>query len=128
MVVDRLGAGDAVLPPRRHGRILGVPYESASLKLVADEMVAAHGARVLLHTSAVATVTDGARVTAVIVENKGGRAAIAPQVVIDASGDADVAARAGADFALGETLRSERCSVQTNLVLLRHRLLQPVAS
>ncbi|MCL4744314.1 MAG: FAD-dependent oxidoreductase [Burkholderiaceae bacterium] len=99
---DRLAARDAVLPPQRHGRILGVPYESASLKLVADEMVAAYGVRVMLHTSAVATVTDGARLTAVIVENKGGRAAIAPRIVIDASGDADVAASAGADFALGD--------------------------
>ncbi len=112
---DRLASRDAVLPPRRHGRILGVPYESASLKLVADEMVAAHGARVLLHTSAVATVTDGARVTAVIVENKGGRAAIAPQVVIDASGDADVAARAGADFALGEEGTTQYASTMFRL-------------
>ena len=33
-------------------------YESASLKLVADEMVAAHGVRVLLR-GAVAAQTDG---------------------------------------------------------------------
>jgi len=112
---DRLEARDALLPPRRHGRILGVPYESASLKLVADEMVAAHGVRVLLHTSAVATVTDGPRVTAVIVENKGGRAAIAPRVVIDASGDADVAARAGADFALGEEGTTQYASTMFRL-------------
>jgi hypothetical protein len=97
----RLAACHAVLPPKRHGRIVGVPYESVSLKRVADEMVAAHGVRTLFHTAAVAVQTEGARVTAVIVENKGGRAAIRPRVVIDASGDGDVAARAGAGFELG---------------------------
>jgi hypothetical protein len=64
--------------------------------------VAAHRARLLLHTGAVSVIADGPRVDAVIVENKGGRAAIRPRVVIDASGDADVAARAGAHCALGE--------------------------
>jgi hypothetical protein len=68
---------------------------------VADEMVAAHGVRVMLHTTAVSVVTEGARVHAVVVENKGGRAALLPRVVVDCSGDGDVAARAGAGFDLG---------------------------
>ena len=100
-VERRLAARDAVRPPKRHGRIVGVPYESATLKLVADELVDAHGAKVLLHTYAVDAIVDDGRVAAVIVENKGGRGAIVPSIVIDASGDADVAARAGAGFELG---------------------------
>lgn len=112
---ERLAARDAVLPPRRHGRILGVPYESASLKTVADEMVQAHGVRVLLHTSAVDAVAEGSRVAAVIVENKGGRSAIVPRVVIDASGDADVAARAGAEYALGQAGRTQYASAMFRL-------------
>jgi hypothetical protein len=98
----RLAASDAILPPKRHGRIVGVPYESVSLKRIADEMVAAHGVRTLLHTSAVDVQVEEGRVAAVIVQNKGGRAAILPRVVIDCSGDGDVAARAGAGFALGD--------------------------
>lgn len=100
-IEERLAARDAVSPPKRHGRIVGVPYESATLKLVADELVDAHGAKVLLHSYAVDAIVDGDRIAAVIVENKGGRGAIVPSVVIDASGDADVAARAGAGFELG---------------------------
>lgn len=100
-IEERLAARDAVRPPKRHGRIVGVPYESATLKLVADEFVDAHGAKVLLHTHAVDAVAGGGRIEAVIVENKGGRGAIMPSIVIDASGDADVAARAGAGFELG---------------------------
>jgi len=38
----------------------------------------------------------------IIIENKAGRSAIVPRIVIDASGDGDVAARAGAAFTVGE--------------------------
>lgn len=100
-IEERLAARDALSAPKRHGRIVGVPYESATLKLVADELVDAHGAKVMLHTYAVDVIVDAGRVGAVLVENKGGRGAIVPSIVIDASGDGDVAARAGAGFELG---------------------------
>ncbi len=112
---DRLAARDAVLPPRRHGRILGVPCESASLETVADEMVHAYGVRVLLHASAVDVTTEGTRIAAVIVENKGGRSAIVPRVVIDASGDADAAARAGAQYELGHAGNTQYASTMFRL-------------
>ena len=98
---DRLHQVDAIHPPRRHGRIVGVPYDSVRLKGVLDEMTESHGVQVLLHTQAVAVSTEGRRVTAVLVENKGGRGALLPRVVVDCSGDGDVAARAGATFDLG---------------------------
>ena len=112
---DRLLACDALLPPRRHGRIVGVPYESASLKWVADDLAAAHGVQVLLHHAAVAVITDEQRVQAVIVESKGGRAAIRARVVVDCSGDADVAARAGAGFELGEAGQTQYGSTMFRL-------------
>ncbi|MCW5590619.1 MAG: FAD-dependent oxidoreductase [Burkholderiales bacterium] len=98
---ERLARVDALRPPARHGRIVGVPYDSVRLKGVADEMAEAHGVAVMLHTNAVAVAKEGSRVTAVIVENKGGRGAIAARVVVDCSGDGDVAARAGAGFEIG---------------------------
>jgi hypothetical protein len=42
-----------------------------------------------------------AAITHVIVENKSGRLAIRPKIIIDCTGDGDVAARAGAGFAKG---------------------------
>ena len=75
---DRLAKVDAIRPPKRHGRIVGVPYDSVRFKGVADEMLEARGVAVMLHTHAVAVMTEGARVAAVIVENKGGRSASAP--------------------------------------------------
>ena len=88
---DRLRHVDAIHPPRRHGRIVGVPYDSVRLKGVLDEMTQSHGVQVLLHTQAVAVSTEGRRVTAVLVENKGGRGALLPRVIVDCSGDGDVA-------------------------------------
>lgn len=45
---------------------------------------------------------DGSRVIGVIVESKSARQAIAADVVVDATGDGDVAAGAGARFMLAE--------------------------
>lgn len=100
-VEARLSRRNGILPPKRHGKILGIPYDPEMVKVVADEMVVAYGVVVMHHTFAVDAQTDGARVAAVIVENKGGRGAIIPQIVVDASGDGDVAARAGAEFSIG---------------------------
>lgn len=112
---DRLRKRSAVSDPVRHGRILGVPYDSVCLKLVADEMVAVQGVATLLHTHVVGVRREGNRVDAVIVENKGGRAAICPRVVVDCSGDGDVAAFAGADYALGDDGRTQAGSTMFRL-------------
>ncbi len=98
----RLRQRDAIMTPRRHGRIVGVPYDSEALKLVADEVVAHFGARLLFHAQAVAAQVDGRRITAVVLESRGGRVAVRPRMVIDCSGDADVVAAAGAEYALGD--------------------------
>ena len=70
--------------------------DSEGFKVVADRLVLEAGVRPMLHRSFVAPVLDGDRLTGVIVESKAGREAITAQVVIDATGDADVAYRAGA--------------------------------
>lgn len=103
----RLKRRNAVLPPRRHGRIIGVPYDSEVFKLIADEMMAEYGVRTLLHSHAVAAHVEDGRVASVVVETKGGRMALRPGVVIDCSGDGDVAAAAGASFRLGEEGRTQ---------------------
>ena len=50
----------------------------------------------MLHRMFVAPIMDGDTITGIIVESKAGREAILAQRVIDATGDADVAQRAGA--------------------------------
>ena len=71
------------------------------LKLVLLEMLEAAKVSLLLYTTVAAPVMDGNRVVGIITENKSGRQAWRAKVVIDASGDGDVAARAGAEFVKG---------------------------
>jgi hypothetical protein len=67
---------------------------------VATEMLNESGARLLLSTLAAAPVMDGDVVRGLFVENKSGRQAALSNVVIDATGEADVARTAGAPILL----------------------------
>lgn len=59
------------------------------------------GVRLLLHSLFVDVVMDGDAVAGVVVENKSGRQVLLSKIVIDASGDGDVAAKAGAPYVVG---------------------------
>jgi FAD dependent oxidoreductase len=65
-------------------------------KFVADTLVHESGVTPLLHAVAIDTVADGNDLRGIIVHSKSGRGAILAKRIIDASGDADVAAFAGA--------------------------------
>ena len=56
--------------------------------------------RVLYQTWACETVVEAGRITALVIQNKAGRQAIAPSVVVDATGDGDIFAGAGEPFEL----------------------------
>ena len=75
---------------------LSYELDAEGFKLVADALVEEAGIRGMLHRSFVAPIMDGDTVTGIITESKAGREAIRARRVIDASGDADVAHRAGA--------------------------------
>ncbi len=88
---------------KRNGAIPGefVVYDPELYKITALEMLAEAGARVLLHTLLSDVVMDGRTLRGIVVENKSGRQAILSRVAVDASGDADAAARAGAPYVKG---------------------------
>lgn len=71
------------------------------MKLVLDEMMQEAGVGLLYHCLAVLPIMHGNRVAGVVVESKSGREAILGKVVLDCTGDGDVAARAGAPFVQG---------------------------
>ncbi|WP_102223457.1 FAD-dependent oxidoreductase [Acidimangrovimonas sediminis] len=75
---------------------LSYEIDSEGFKLVADRLVEEAGIHAMLHRQVVAPIMDGDRIAGVIVESKAGREAILARVVIDATGDADIAHRAGA--------------------------------
>lgn len=94
--MQRLKQRDAVTEhapgnPSRHFDFL--PYE---LAIEFDRMVEEHNVRPFLHTRFVApAMDDDGRIVAAIIEDKTGRRAIRARMFIDASGDGDLAHRAG---------------------------------
>jgi glycine/D-amino acid oxidase-like deaminating enzyme len=97
-VVERLTAeGVAFERPNTYGAGTGVTYDQETLKVVWEELAADAGVDLLLHTWATgARVADG-RIEAIRLWNKGGERWVEAPVIVDASGDADVAALAGVD-------------------------------
>ena len=78
-----------------HGRYQ-TPFSPASFVLALDEALADAGVALWLDTLFCRPVMDGARIVGLEVENKSGRGVLRARCVIDATGDADVAHRAGA--------------------------------
>jgi glycine/D-amino acid oxidase-like deaminating enzyme len=84
--------------PNTYGAGAGLTYDPEVLKVVWDELVYRAGVRVLFHAYFADVLRDGPWVTGAVVGTKRGLRAIHARVVVDASGDADVCARAGAPF------------------------------
>ena len=78
-----------------------------AFKLLADRLLTAEHEklRVLYHSSACGVEMDGERIAAVLVANKAGLTRIRAKQVIDCTGDADVAAWAGAPTDKGAELQ-----------------------
>src|ERR1700744_1467976 len=70
--------------------------DAEMFKYVADVLVQEAGIRPLLHRLCVAPIVEEGVLRGVITESKAGREAILAKRVIDATGDADIATRAGA--------------------------------
>lgn len=70
--------------------------DAEGFKFVADTLVEESGVIPMLHRLFVAPIIEGKTIIGVIVESKAGREAILAKRVIDATGDADIAHRAGA--------------------------------
>ena len=73
--------------------------DAERFKVVADALVEEAGIHPMLHRTFVAPIVEDGVLRGVITESKAGREAILARRVVDATGDADVAARAGAPVA-----------------------------
>jgi hypothetical protein len=76
-------------------------FDREVYKQVAFDMVQEAGVKLLLHSFIGGAVVDGNRVTGIRVANKSGFQQVLGKVVVDATGDGDVAARAGDEFKWG---------------------------
>jgi flavin-dependent dehydrogenase len=94
---------------------LSYEIDSAGFKVVADRLVEEAGVHPMLHRLFVAPVMNGDAIAGIVVESKAGREAILAERVIDATGDADVAHRAGAPTAKTPPEKMQAASVMFHL-------------
>ncbi len=78
--------------------------DSQVISYVWLKMMQESGVELMFNTYAADPIMEGDKVTGLLVENKSGTQAIKAKVVIDATGDADVAFRAGAPVDNGSSL------------------------
>lgn len=81
------------------------PVNDEILKLAAQRLLLESGVTLLYHSWFSDCVTEGDRVTHVIVQNKAGRVAYGAQVFIDCTGDADLVRAAGFPTTKGDVLQ-----------------------
>jgi hypothetical protein len=112
MATEAAGRGLALLPRRLAGQkytphgwymglVHGVPFDPFAMATYLDEKVTSAGVDVLLCTQALDLVITGDRITHVVISNKSGLAAVPALAVVDATGDADMAARGGCEVVKG---------------------------
>jgi glycine/D-amino acid oxidase-like deaminating enzyme len=101
-LVERLepmgGATKATIDPQ-FGSVLG--HDPELLKVAVLEMAIEAGVNLLFHSTVVDALTEGGRVTGLLVANKRGLEVIPASAVVDCSSDADVVAHAGGSFTFG---------------------------
>ena len=99
--IDRLGGLNA--PHTVFGKTSAQAYDTAAYKIAADELLLWSGAKLLFHALAVGVaMASDRKIHALLIETKSGRAAVVGRCFIDASGDGDLAAWAGAAFDKGD--------------------------
>ena len=77
------------------------PFEPEGLKLVIDDMLMEAGVKILYHTDFIQPILEENKITGVLVSSKRGLEVIRGTVVVDATGDGDVAARSGVPYEMG---------------------------
>lgn len=101
--IDRLAAVNAASEHRRcplHVSLTLVDPEA--VKTVALDMLTERGVEITFHSLVAGVVKDGDVLKGLMVEGKGGREAVLSKVVIDCSGDGDVAFRSGVPCGKGD--------------------------
>ncbi len=113
-VINRLAACGGAIPPEEcrsgdpvsgyhfRGHDHCAPFDPEILKRVIDEMLAEAKVNVLYHTSFMEPLLEDDCIKGIVIFSKNGMEVIKAKVVIDCTGDADIAYRAGVPCELGD--------------------------
>jgi hypothetical protein len=99
---ERLTAAGAAFADRPDKQVGSVTVaDPVALQHVLLTMLVEADVRFLLHAFCVDALMDGCRIRGVVVADKAGLERVPAGAIVDATGDGDIAARAGAQFVLG---------------------------
>ena len=96
-LIDRLKKAGAVVS-RDIAKDAFTIYDTELAKFILNDMAEECGLNILYHAFICDAILEANTVKGVIIQSKSGRQALHSKVVVDASGDADIAAYAGAPF------------------------------
>jgi hypothetical protein len=88
----------AIYRPNTYGAGQGITYDPETLKVVWEQLALQAGVRLLFHALVVDVIREDQTIRGVVLASKAGLFRLLAGMVIDASGDADVAARMGVPF------------------------------
>lgn len=94
-VIDGLVARGAASARWASREVPGVVIDSEQLKVLFAELLTQAGVTVITHCLAARPIMEGRAVRGAFIENKLGRQAILARIVVDATGEADLAAQTG---------------------------------
>jgi hypothetical protein len=97
--LDRRGG---LTRPQRYGQTFTSAHDPVKWIVTADALLISAGVRILFHTAVTGVLVEAGRICGAVVESNAGRSIIRSSRVIDASGDAAVAARAGVPYVFGD--------------------------
>ncbi|MHB0934752.1 MAG: FAD-dependent oxidoreductase [Armatimonadota bacterium] len=101
LLITRGLAQEPIITAPAHWSDYWLVFDPEGMKQVLDGLLLDAGVQVLFTAQVVAPLVHNDAITGVIIESKSGRQAILGQVIVDATGDGDIAARAGVPFAIG---------------------------
>ncbi len=111
----------------REGRVtLNSLFDPEYLKCVLNDMVEQAGVKLFLHSWGSRCIIEQNKATGIIFESKSGRQAILGKIVIDATGDGDIFASAGAPFdaTTNQTMRSSKLALVFRVGNVNYRELE----
>ncbi len=94
-----------VTAPQLYGKTFTVTHDPLVWREVADDFLEAANVKTLFHTAVTGVIMDGDAFKGVVIESNAGQSIILSKMIIDASGDAAVVARAGMDYYFGDNGR-----------------------
>ncbi|MBE6392411.1 MAG: FAD-dependent oxidoreductase [Lentisphaerae bacterium] len=97
-------------------------YNNFSLVSLCDRLILENNVTPLLLTRVCSVVMDNNTVSGVIVESKQGRHAVMGRIIVDATGDGDVAAFAGAEFEYGRNSDGRIQSISLPMLVNNYHL------